>query len=91
MGGKLGLHHVAALAAELDGFHVLDGAITQLASDDYVCQRHNHKEDTRAPPGDPPVRGISETGAGPAPGKRDTYRDQPKAGEKDNRNGDEDE
>src|ERR1700730_6838496 len=36
MSGKLGLHDVAALTAELHSLHVLDSAIAHLAADDYV-------------------------------------------------------
>src|SRR5665213_1695595 len=40
MGGELGLHDMAALSAELIGFHVLNGAIGELASDDHGESGH---------------------------------------------------
>ena len=50
MGRELGLHDVAALPAELDGFHVLHRTISQLASDDQVGHGHDREKHAGATP-----------------------------------------
>src|SRR5262249_21947587 len=47
---KLGLHHVTALAAELNGFHMLDCPITYLTSNEHVRDRHHTEKDGGTPP-----------------------------------------
>src|SRR5438552_12848649 len=81
MRGELGLHNMAALAAELDGFHVVDRTVAQLASDNDVCQRHDGKEDTRAAPGGPPVGSGVETSGGPVSGTSEANRYKRQPGE----------
>ena len=73
---ELGLHHVAGLAAKLDGVHVLDGAITELARDHHVRDSHHAKEDARASPGGPAVFDFRQILDDLAPSQGDTDRDQ---------------
>ena len=90
MGGELGLHDVAGGAAELNGIHVLDGAITELAGDDHVGNRHHGEKDPRAAPGRSAILQRVQFLGDLALGQGNTDRNQRQPGEEDERNRDED-
>ena len=71
---ELGLHHVAALAAELDSLHVLDGAIAQLTGDDQVHDSHGSEENARSTPSEPVINSGEALGEA-APAEPDANRD----------------
>ena len=89
MGGELGLHDVAALSAELGGFHVLDGAIGDLASDDQVRHGHDGEEQAGAAPGGRAIDGRVQRFGSPVSSERDADGNQDQSREKYDGDGDE--
>ena len=73
----LGRHHVAGLAAELHGLHVLDGPVGELRSHGDVQHGRHAEDDRQASVGGCPVGDFGqEAPADPVPGEEDAHRDQ---------------
>ncbi len=89
VGGKLGLHDVTCGAAELNGVHLLDSPITELAGDHYVCDGHHRKEDAYATPRRAAVLHFVQIRDDFALGQRDADGDQDQSCEEHNGNRDE--
>jgi hypothetical protein len=88
MRGKLRLHHVTGLPAELDRVHVLYGAVARLASNYHIEGGHAGEKDGHSPPCGFAVLNDGET-RGDAPFRQhDSDGDERQAGEKNNRDED---
>src|SRR5260370_22152878 len=85
------LHDVTALAAELNGLHVLNGAITDLASDEDIGHGHHPEEDGDAPPDGLTIRNLGESGGDAALPHPYADGNENQADEEDDGNRDEDE
>src|SRR5665213_4277497 len=85
MGGELGLHDMAALSAELIGFHVLNGAIGELASDDQIRHGHDREEQAGAPPGGLAIDGRVQRRDGLPSSERDADGNQDESREEHDR------
>jgi hypothetical protein len=90
VGGELGLHNVAGLAAKLIGIHVLNGAIAELAGDDYVRHGHDAEEDSRTAPGGSPIFDFVQIARELVLGECDADRDKNQSGEENDGNRNED-
>ena len=88
---ELGRHHVAGLAAELDGLHVFHRPIRGLGSDDDVDEGDAAEESDQSPHGDLPVDDVlGEPTAGPPAREKDPHRDHRQAGHEDDGDDEED-
>src|SRR6185436_16333605 len=89
MACKLRLHHMAALPAELVGFHVLHCAIRELAPDNHVRHGHDREKLACALPGCFVIERLAQHRRSPASPERDADRNQAESSKTQNRDGDE--
>jgi hypothetical protein len=91
MSCEFGCHDMAALPAELDRLHVLDGSVGSLCADDDVDCRSHGEEDREFPKIGAPVLTDGESFLDSLPGEENTHGDQHQARYEDNWDDDKDE
>ena len=88
MGREFRLHHMATLATKLVAFHIRDGTVSDLATDDDIDNRHDTEEKHQAL-NDGAAVWDSEASREVPLGEEDAERDQREPGEEHDWNPDE--